>query len=139
MQIRETNGEYFIVLSRGEKVIESLRELAAAREIGSGTISGIGAVKNTRLGFYHLESKSYDEKLFAEDAELVNLSGNISWFEGKPIIHCHLTIGLPDFTAAAGHLFEAEIAVTGEIFVSPKRTKIERRSCPLVGLNLQEF
>lgn len=139
MQVKECKNGYFVVLSRGEKVIESLRELVAAKEIGSGTITGIGAVKNTRLGFYHLERKAYEEKLFADDAELVNLNGNVSWFDGKPVIHIHLTIGLDDFTAAAGHLFEAEIAVTGEIFLARQEVTIQRLACPAVGLNLQEL
>lgn len=139
MKVKETESGFFVVLDRGEKVIECLRELAQSKNIGSGTIQGIGALMNAELGFYHLHSKKYDERLFADEMELVNLSGNFSWFGGKPVIHCHVTLGDTEFRAIAGHLFEAEVAVTVEIFVNPRPTRIERKFVPEVGLNLQNF
>lgn len=139
MEILETQDGYFVVLSRGEAIIENLSKLVAEKNIGSGTLTGLGAVYDSRLGFYHLPEKKYDERLFKEEMELVSLMGNISWFSGKPVIHIHVTLGNPEFQAIAGHLFEAKVAVTAEIYLSKKGPRIERSYCELVGLNLQDL
>jgi len=136
MQYRKVEDGFFICLARDDKIIESLTQIVKEQQIGSGTIVGIGAVKDARLGFYHLNRKSYDEKRFPEEMELVNLSGNVSWLDDKPVIHCHVTLGNTRFEAIAGHLFEAEIAVTGEFFLSVKPTRVVRKRVEAMGLNL---
>lgn len=137
MQYKKVQDGYLVVFSRGENIHEGLTRLVAEEKIASGAMTGIGAVMNTRLGFYHLDRKSYDEKKFVPEAELVNLTGNITWFGEKPVVHAHVTIGLPDFTAAAGHLFEAECAVTVEISIQTRKEKVVRQFSPEIGLNLQ--
>ena len=137
MQFQETSDGIIVVLGRGEKIVEQLGELVQAHEIPSGTITGLGAVMNTRLGFYHLPKKKYDERTIPEEVELVSLIGNITWFENKPVVHVHATIGTTDFRAMAGHLFEAQVAVTVEIFVSVKDVRVQRKFNPEMGLNLQ--
>ena len=137
MKTRKVENGFFLCLRKDEKIIETLGKFVQEHGIGSGTLTGVGAVKNIKLGFYHLDRKKYDERFFTDDHELINLSGNVSWFNDKPVIHCHLTMGNTDFQAIAGHLFEAEIAVTGEIFLEVKDTRVTRAFDPEIGLNLQ--
>ena len=137
--MREVEGGVVAVLARGDRVHESLLKLVTEKQISGGVISAIGAVKNTRIGFYHLHTKSYEERLITEDVELVNLSGNITWLNGKPFIHCHVTLGTTDFRALAGHLFEAECAVSVEIFIASRADKTQRVANPEIGLNLMEL
>ena len=132
----KSDDDYILCLNRGEEIIGIIRDFVRREKIPSGLISGIGAVMNTRLGFYHLSKKAYEERFFVEEAELVSLSGNASWLDEKPIIHCHITIGDTQFKAYCGHLFAAEVAVTAEIFINVKSTKVERRFKSEMGLNL---
>ena len=138
MKIKKVDDGYFVVLGRGEKIIENLLKLARDFAIPSGVISGVGAVMNAKLGFYHLSKKTYDERFFADEHELIGLSGNVSWLKDNPVIHCHIVMGNTQFAAIAGHLFEAEIAVTGEIFVFTKTVKVARCFDSKIGLNLME-
>ena len=137
MQVQQREIGYFLRLERGEKVLESLLKLIHLHQIQSGTvISGVGAVRNARLGFYHLSRKAYEEKLVAAECELVNLSGNISWLKDKPVVHCHVTLGTDNFQALAGHLFDAEVAITAEILVEVSAKRMERAFDETMGLNL---
>jgi len=139
MKFQACEDGYFVCLDRGEKVIHSLLEWVEQRRIESGVITGIGAVMNSRLGFYHLSQKRYEEKFHAPEAELISLSGNISWFTDKPVVHCHVCLGDTEFRAIVGHLFEAEVAVTVEIYLSVKNERICRTFRPEMGLNLMEL
>jgi predicted DNA-binding protein with PD1-like motif len=47
------------------------------------------------------------------------------WFDGEPFCHAHVTISGLDFISHSGHLFQADIAVTGEFFLQPL-PRIER-------------
>lgn len=132
----EIDQGYVIRLEKDEKVMETLSRFVAERRIGSGWLSGLGAFKNTRLGFYHLAHRRYDERLLQDEMELVSLVGNVAWHEGKPALHCHVTLGDTDFRAHAGHLFEAEVAVTVEVRLWASPVTVQRRFDDAVGLNL---
>lgn len=136
MEWREMGGGYCVRVLRDEELIEQLTAFAAERGIKAGSISGIGAVKDVELGFYELETKTYHRKVFAEDHELVSLVGNVSLVDGQPFIHAHVTIGAPDYTIYGGHLFKANIAVTGEFIVRPLEGEVHRALDEGCGLNL---
>lgn len=136
MHWREIEQGYVIRLVKDEKVMESLSRFAEEQRISSGWLNGLGAFKNSRLGFYHLPQKRYDERTFQDEMELVNLVGNVSWLDGKPALHCHVTLGDTEFRAIAGHLFEAEVAVTVEVRLWASSAKIHRQFDESVGLNL---
>ena len=116
--------------------MERLAQFVQKEKLASGMISGIGAFMNSQIGFYDLKEKKYLRHIVEEECELVSLTGNISWFEDKPIVHCHVSLGTPDFKLLGGHLFEAEVAVTCEVWILPSETKAVRKFSECVGLNL---
>ncbi len=84
MEYFKDNDRYFIRLDRGEDLFISLETFATREKLTSGHLSGIGALQDCELGFYHLHSKTYDRKMFSEEAELLSLDGNLSFLEEKP-------------------------------------------------------
>jgi predicted DNA-binding protein with PD1-like motif len=136
MEWREMGDAYCVRLLRDEEVLEQLTDFVTEREITAASILGIGAVKDIELGFYELETRTYHRKELAGDHELVNLTGNLSFVDGKPFVHAHVTVGGPDFRASCGHLFRAVIAVTGEFVVRPMPGQIDRAFDDACGLNL---
>ena len=59
--------------------------------------------------------------------------GDIALFNGKPVVHTHMVVGLPDGTARAGHVVEAHVWPTREVMV----TNAMRKSLdPETGLTL---
>ncbi|MEZ4751409.1 MAG: DUF296 domain-containing protein [Bdellovibrionota bacterium] len=136
---RQTERGFIVRLVRGEAFMDTLRHFIQANEIQSGTLTGLGAVCNSRLGFYDLETRSYVEKSVPEDCELVSLVGNISYYDGAPVIHVHATLGTRDFQALAGHLFDTECSVTVEVHIEVHANRIDRKPDEETGLNLLDL
>jgi uncharacterized protein len=136
MQIVRAKDAYVFRLDPGEEVMSTLTEGVVRSRIDGGSIVGIGAVVNTTLGYFDLHSKSYSQKEFPDDMELVNFTGNITWVDGKPFIHAHATLSGADYIAYAGHVFSSVIAVTGEFFVHPSEVTIHRELDARTGLKL---
>ncbi len=130
---------YLIRLFKDEDLFESLEEFAATEKLGAGMLKGIGALKEVELGFYHLDRKEYDRKLFENEYELLSLDGNLSHVDGKPFFHIHTVLGDEDFSCKGGHLFSAKVAVTTEMYFFPISQKIERKMDDQIGLKLLEL
>lgn len=136
MDIVERNGSFFIKLYKDESLFESLEEFASRHQQTFGTLNGIGALKDCELGFYHLDRKEYDRKVFPHEAELLSLVGNLSFLKEKPFFHIHTILGASDFSTYGGHLFKATVAVTAEIIFRPLSLSVNREHDEEIGLNL---
>ena len=134
------NGEaWFLRLDKGEDLFSTLEKWALNNEMKSGHLSGIGALKDVELGFYHLAEKHYDRKMFPKEAELLSLDGNLCSLDSKPFFHIHVVLGNEKFEAFGGHLFSAKVAVTCEINFRPFLENIVRTPNEEIGLNLLNF
>jgi predicted DNA-binding protein with PD1-like motif len=136
MRSFETEQGYIVRLDLGEEVLTTLTRFITEAGIQGGAIRGIGAVVKTTLGYFDLHAKTYDKRDYPGDMELVSCDGNITWLDGAPMVHAHATISGPDYVAQAGHLFSAEIAVTGEFYITTTSLKIKRAPDDRTGLNL---
>lgn len=139
MEYQKDKNHYFIRIDKDENLFACLEKFAAAENLQCGQLSGIGALKECELGFYHLHSKTYDRKLFKEEVELLSLEGNLSLLNGKPFFHIHTVLGAEDFRCFGGHLFAATVAVTCEVQFKPLDIHVERRPNEGIGLNLLHF
>lgn len=139
MQYRETPVGYFLVLDRGDEALESLTRFATETGIRGASFQGIGAVGSLTLGYYELESQEYERRSWHEDLEVASLVGNIAVVDGGPFPHVHGVFGRRDFSAIAGHVFEAEVSVTLEISVVTVPEAIYRSPVDFCNLKLIEF
>jgi predicted DNA-binding protein with PD1-like motif len=139
MQYRKTGNGFLVRLVKGEEVISTLSSFVEKQKILGGFVFGLGALKDLTLGYFDSHKKEYVKKFFPEDLEFGNVTGSISYFEGKPFVHAHVTAGGPDFKAVTGHLFSATISATGEFFIIPSDSKIERKPDSDTGLNLLDL
>lgn len=141
MEWRKGEHGYMIVLSRKEKVVESLTKFCAEEGITSGSFRGIGAVKNATIGYYTLAKKEYVFKTFPEDMEVASLMGNITLVDGKPFLHTHAVLSKMDNSLACigAHVKEAEVAVTLEVFLMPSTVTVARELDDSIGLKLMQF
>lgn len=131
------DSQHMLIIDKDEPLVATLTNFATQQSLAGGLISGIGALKDVELGYYDLHNKEYIRKTFNEmDYELISLSGNISLKESKPFIHVHASLGDMDFNVFGGHLFEATVAVTTEIFITPLGVMPERRFDQCIGLAL---
>ena len=137
MRVVPIESGYFVRLDLGEEIVGTLTALVKERQITGGSITGIGAVKSAELGYFDVHRKEYAKRTFEDDMELVAMNGNITWLEdGEPMIHAHALLSGADLTAVGGHLFSAEIAVTGEVFIQTHDSRLERKPDKRTGLKL---
>lgn len=137
MHFQNQDDSYMLVLKKDQNLVESITHFATDNNVLGGRIHGIGALKNVQLGYYELHDKTYVRQTFQnEDFELLSLHGNISRKEGSPYVHVHTSLGRADFSVIGGHLFEAQVAVTCEIFITPVGSLPEREYDADIGLHL---
>lgn len=139
MRFRKIQNGFLVRLIKGEEVITTLSSFVEEQKILGGFVVGLGALKDLTLGYFDSTRKEYVKKFFPEDFEFGNLTGSISYLEDKPFVHAHVTAGGADFKAVTGHLFSATISATGEFFIIPSESKIERKPDSDTGLNLLEL
>jgi len=136
MNYKRINNRILLSLQKNDKIFESINEVVNEENLKCGLITGIGAIKNVILGAYPSKIKKYIKKTFNGEYELTNLSGNISLKEGKPFIHIHINMSDEECQAYGGHLFSANIAVTGEIIIDIIDYNLYREESEEIGLYL---
>lgn len=95
-----------------------LKDLCVKENIRYAHINGIGGVKHAVVGCYSHAEGQYMKKTLDGDMEMLSLSGNVSFKDGEPYLHLHAVFSGTDCVAVGGHLFEAVIGITGEIFIT---------------------
>jgi len=139
MQARKVAGGYLLRLERGEDVREALTAFVARQRIPCGVLQGIGAVKNVTLGYFDLRLKQYRTSRIAGTVEVVSLMGNIAYTEGAPYIHAHIVVAGPRHTVHGGHLFDATVAITLEVYLKVIRGRLNRINDPKMGFNFWDL
>ncbi len=133
---KKTDGTYAVRLDPGEEIIASLKKLCERENIAFAEVSAIGAVDRAVVGLYNLTERKYHSKTFEEPLELVSLLGNVSRRDGEVYIHLHASFADEQCRTVGGHLNEAVISGTCEMFVKPLDGEMNRRVCEKTGLNI---
>lgn len=139
MQVLQDNDRLFVRLDRGTEIFSELTKIATSLEWRSAHISGIGALQDIELGYFKIDKKDYKRKVFAKEAELLSLDGNLAMLNGKPFWHIHAVLGDENFQCFGGHMFKATVAVTAEINVRVFDQSVERVLNPDLKFNQLEF
>ena len=138
-EFRKLDNTYVVRLNKGAEIISAIKDFCSSNNIKVGTIQGIGAINSATFGFFNPETKQYNEKIFEGPREITSLIGNISTQNGETYLHLHMTASGEDYNTIGGHLINATISLTGEIFITPINGTIEREFCEKTGLNLLSF
>ena len=139
MESKKIENKHIIRLDRGEKIIESIKDFCAKKNIKLGYFFGIGALDEVELAHYVVENKKYTSKVFKQPLEIVSLIGNITTLDNEVYLHCHITLGDEEMKAIVGHLKEGKIAATCEIILVKLDGEIDRKHDDFIGLNLLDI
>ncbi len=122
------NNTYLLILSKGDLVMEKLKEFHKDVGYNFCKLEAIGALKNVELGYAHITNSgvNYEYKVFEDDYELLSFNGSISLLNDQSLPHIHLAIADKNFATYGGHLKEAEVAVTFELIITVYDEKINR-------------
>lgn len=134
-------GDVLVVrLDRGEEIIATLAALAKRENITLATVQGIGACDQVKFSLYNVAERTYSPNELHEELELTSLNGNMSMMDGEYYSHLHATFGRCNGAVVGGHLNEARISGTGEIFVHMISGEVERSKDEAeTGLYLFDF
>ena len=135
MNYRKVNDKIFVNLQTGDLINESIWGIAVEENISNAWINGIGAIDNVEVGYMDVENKKYQKRNFDEHYELLSLIGNITYKDGVPFVHTHVTFSDTEYNVFGGHLFDANITATGEIVLSLADSKIDRVYNENIGIH----
>lgn len=139
MQVILSQGnQYILRLEKGEELVQKLAEFCSERVIKAAFFSGLGAFSEVVLSAYNPASKAYTDREFSEDLEIASLTGDISTFEGKIVVHAHGTFGDSKMSAYAGHVKKVIISATCEIYLQTVPGEITRKHSQEIGINLMD-
>jgi predicted DNA-binding protein with PD1-like motif len=130
---------FVVALESGDRLFESITRFAAEEGLAASEFSAIGAFAWARLACFDPERRGYVDIPVDEQVELASLNGRITrpeGGEGDPHLHVHCVLSRQDGSAIAGHLMEAEVRPTAEVFVTDSPVELHRRTDPESGLPL---
>ncbi|MDR1235017.1 MAG: DNA-binding protein [Mycoplasmataceae bacterium] len=134
--LKISNNQYCLKLERGDEIIKSLQLFCASQKINSGYFSGIGATNNITLGIFDDKTKKYNSHTLKDALEITSLTGNISTLNNQIYLHAHINVSDHSLIVKGGHLNNAIISVTCEIFLTKVNKKLPRYFDKEVGINL---
>lgn len=140
MKHKQANNIFYVIrLEKGEKIIEGIIDFCNKNKIKNALFFGLGAISRAELMHYVVDTKKYSSKVIEEPLEIANMTGNVMIMDSKPILHTHITVSNKDMKPYAGHLKEAAVAATCEIFLVKLDSEINRKYSEEIGLNLLDI
>lgn len=141
MKYRKVKDGFLLRLEKGEEVVGALTEFVKNQDIPSGFITGMGAVRDATIGIFDIEKGEYIKKTFKDDLEVGNLTANISYLDDtdEPFVHCHIIVSDSSLSAYCGHLFEATVSVTLEVYIRAFKKKLTRKEDPELGFKFWQL
>ena len=130
--------EYAVIFRTGDDPYAGLTQFAAQYHVQSARLTGIGAFKDARLGFYDPSRKMYRLIPIDTQVEVVSLIGDIAQLNGKPAVHMHCVVSMPDGRALGGHFLSAHVAPLLEVFVTANPVALQKKHDEATGLSLMD-
>lgn len=119
-----------LIFETGDEVMQMLQEHARTHGIHGAHFTALGAFRRATLAFFEWETKEYREIPVDEQVEVTALVGNIGLHDDEPAIHAHCVLGRPDGSAITGHLLEAHVRPTLELFLTTHDEPLRQRMDP---------
>jgi len=139
MEYKRFGNKIVVRIDKGEEVIEKITFVSEKEGIKLGSISGIGATDNVKIGLFDPIKKKYFSQELIGNFEIAPLSGNISKMDGKMYLHIHINVCDEKQNSFGGHLNHAYVSATCEVVIDIFDGEIDRKFSDDVGLNLIEF
>ena len=128
---------FALVFDTDDPVVESLERFMDEHDLRSGHLTALGAFRRATLAYFDWERKEYLEIPVEEQVEVASLTGSLARDEeGSPRVHVHCVLSRRDGTAVAGHLVEARVRPTLELFLDTSDATLVRRPDEESGLEL---
>lgn len=139
MKYKRCGDTVVLRVDRGEEIVSAVKEVCAKERIACAEVSGIGAVDRAVVGLYRVAEKKFCPNTFEGELEMTSLLGNVTQKDGEGYLHVHAAFAGADGQSVGGHLSEAVVSGTAEIFIRILPGGVGRMPDPVTGLNLFDF
>lgn len=127
---------YAVIFRKDDEVLSGLTDFAIAQHIEDGHFTAIGAVSRATLGWLDLSQKVYRAIPVDQQVEVLSLVGDIASFKGRPVVHAHMVLGKQDGSTVGGHLWEAYVNPTLEVFLTISTVPLQKSPDAASGMKL---
>jgi uncharacterized protein len=136
--LSDQNGqkEYAVIFYKSDEAFSGLTGFAKQYHITSAHFTAIGAVSSATIAWFDPARKMYKAMPFTGQMEVVSMVGDIALYNGKPAVHTHAVLGLPDGTTRGGHVLEMHVRPTLEVMVTVDPKDMQKRFDPETDLTL---
>src|SRR6185437_7805919 len=134
--IHQDNSHFVLRFDKDEEVIAGIAAFMQSQNIKACGFFSIGAASEIKLGYYNPHLKTYRDKPYVDDFEIISLNGNGATKDGQPAIHAHGQFGKNDFSVLGGHVFSIKVSVTCEVFLTKMEGEMKREKNPNFDLDL---
>jgi predicted DNA-binding protein with PD1-like motif len=135
MQSKENKNLIFIRLFQEEDINEQLKKVCKLHNVKMAVvISGIGQLKDARLGFFKKKGDYFPE-YFNKPLEIVSLTGNLNKQDDDYILHLHAVLSDEKKNTIGGHFIDGKISITAEIVILKTTLDLKRKFNNKTGLN----
>jgi uncharacterized protein len=136
--LSENSGvrNYSIVLAKGDEVMSGLTDFARQNKVTSASFTAIGAFSRATVAWFDRTKKEYKLIPIEQQVELISMVGDIALVNDRPAVHTHVSLGSPDGTVRGGHLVEADVFPTLELFMTVYPTALHKQPDEATGLEL---
>jgi hypothetical protein len=135
---KSSTTEYAVIFRDGDDPYAGLTQFAAQYHVMSAHFTAIGAFRDARLGFYDPDKKMYRLIPIDTQVEVVSLVGDIAQLNGKPAVHIHCVVSMPDGRALGGHFLSAHVRPLLEVFVTADPVALQKKHDDATGLTLMD-
>ncbi len=139
MRFQQFGDRYILRLEAGELVIETLTAFLRAENIEFANVSAAGAIEWACLGYWNPDTRAYEWRDFSEQMEVVSFQGDASLKVGAPFLHLHGVFSRHDFSTVGGHIMEARVRPTLEVWLRTEATPVWRARDAASGLDLLDL
>ena len=139
--LSENDGvkQYAIVLAKGDEVMSGLTDFARQNKVISASFTAIGAFSNATVAWFDDSKKEFRLNPINEQVELTSMIGNITLVKGQPAVHTHMSVASSDGTVRGGHVINAFVFPTLELFMTVYPTALHKERDLATGLMLIEI
>jgi predicted DNA-binding protein with PD1-like motif len=132
MQVKllSANGKqktYAVIFSKGDEAFSGLTDFAQKYNVTAAHFTAIGALDGADLAWFDPARKMYKKIPVSAQVEVVSMIGDIALYKGKPAVHTHMVVALPDGSTRGGHVLAAHVNPTLEVMMTVEPLALHKR------------
>ena len=127
---------YAIILAKGDEVMSGLTDFARQNKVTSASFTAIGAFSHATVAWFDDGRKEFKLIPIEQQVELVSMIGDIALLNDQPAVHTHVAVASSDGTVRGGHVINAFVFPTLELFMTVYPTPLHKESDKATGLKL---